>query len=223
MSEDHAGTVTGGDGGLKSKLLEAAARLMIAAPPASLPSLRAVARECGVSATAVYLHFASQSDLIRSVLLARFADFESTILGADDPSAASEDRVRMIAHAYLAWGIENPGIYGLLFESADQIGDDYVIGDTSSVLMGRFAEMMTTSASPGEGAERFWTYLHGLVSLRIHKPDHRWLHDGHDEVESLVELFFAPRASTPSTTSAPSVMDSTHGQGSENYRNNSTG
>ena len=206
MSEDHAGTATGRDGGLKSKLLEAAARLMIAAPPATLPSLRAVARECGVSATAVYLHFASQSDLIRSVLLARFADFESTILGADDPSAASEDRVRMIAHAYLAWGVENPGIYGLLFESADQIGDDYVIGDASSVLMDRLAEMMTTSlptsASPGDGAERFWTYLHGLVSLRIHKPDHPWRHDGHDEVESLVELFFAPRASAPSTTGA---------------------
>lgn len=206
MSEDHAGTATGRDGGLKSKLLEAAARLMIAAPPATLPSLRAVARECGVSATAVYLHFASQSDLIRSVLLARFADFESTILGADDPSAASEDRVRMIAHAYLAWGVENPGIYGLLFESADQIGDDYVIGDASSVLMDRLAEMMTTSlptsASPGDGAERFWAYLHGLVSLRIHKPDHPWRHDGHDEVESLVELFFAPRASAPSTTGA---------------------
>lgn len=215
MGEDYAGTAAGGDGGLKSKLLGAAARLMIAAPPASLPSLRAVARECGVSPTAVYLHFASQSDLIRSVLLARFADFESAILGADDPSAASEDRVRMIAHAYLAWGIENPGIYSLLFESADQIGDDYVIGDASSVLMDRFAEMMTTSlptsASPGDGAERFWTYLHGLVSLRIHKPDHRWLHDGHDEVESLVELFFAPRASTPSTASTPSVEDSARG------------
>ena len=219
MGEDHAGTGAGGDGGLRSRLLEAAARLMIAAPPATLPSLRAVARECGVSATAVYLHFASQSDLIRSVLLARFADFEATILGADDPSAASEDRVRMIAHAYLAWGIENPGIYGLLFESADQIGDDYVIGDASSILMGRFAEMMTTSlptgASPGDAAERFWTYLHGLVSLRIHKPDHRWLHDGHDEVDSLVDLFFAPRASTPSTTSAPSERGSTRGRGSE--------
>lgn len=198
MSERPAGTAMGEAGGLKPKLLKAATRLMVAAPPASVPSLRAVARECGVSATAVYRHFSSQSDLIRSVLLARFADFESTILGADDPSAASEDRVRMIAHAYLAWGVENPGIYGLLFESADRIGDDYVIGDASGVLMGRFAQMMTTSlptsASPGDGAERFWTYLHGLVSLRIHKPDHPWRHDGHEEVESLVEMFFAPRA-----------------------------
>ena len=51
-----------------------------------------------------------------------------------------------------------------------------------------------TGASPDDAAERFWTYLHGLVSLRIHKPDHRWLHDSHEEVESLVEMFFAPRA-----------------------------
>lgn len=197
MSERPAGTAIGEASGLKPKLLEAATRLMVAAPPATVPSLRAVARECGVSATAVYRHFSSQGDLIRSVLLARFADFESTILYADDPPAAPEDRVRKIAHAYLAWGVENPGIYGLLFESADQIGDDHIMGDASGVLMARLVEMMTTSlpagASPEDAAERFWTYLHGLVSLRIHKPDHRWLHDGHDEVESLVVLFFAPR------------------------------
>jgi AcrR family transcriptional regulator len=173
---------------------------MIAAPPAALPSLRSVARECGVSATAVYRHFASQSNLIRSVLVARFADFESTILGADETSASPEDRVRMIAHAYLTWGTENPGIYSLLFESADQLGDDYVIGDASSILMDRLAEMMASNSREGESAgdeaERFWSYLHGLTSLRLHKSGYPWRHDGHDEVETLLALFFSPTSAT---------------------------
>ena len=200
MSEHHdpeVSAVAEDDGGLGSRLLEAATQLMTARPQATLPSLRAVARECGVSATAVYRYFASQSELIRSVLLAKFASFESMILEADDPLASSEDRVRMAAHAYLDWGIENPGIYSLLFESADQLGKDYVIGDASGILMPRFVEMMkasplvdTSQRDPSSEAERFWTYLHGLVSLRIHKPDHPWRYDVHDEVESLVELFF---------------------------------
>lgn len=195
MSKDRARTATGGN--LKAKLLEVTERLMTTTPPVTLPSLRSVARECNVSATAVYLHFNSQSDLIRSVLMTRFADFEATILDADDPSVPAKDRVRKVAHAYLAWGLANPGIYGLLFESADQLGDDYVIGDASSILMSRFAAVLAksqlTGTSPEDGAERFWTYLHGLVSLRVHKPSHPWRRGGYDEVESLVELFFAPR------------------------------
>ena len=195
MPKDHPRTTT--DGRLKAELLRVTERLLTAAPRAALPSLRSVARACNVSATAVYLYFDSQRDLIRSVLLTKFADLEATVLTADDPTASPEERVRKIAHAYLAWGLANPGFYSLLFESADQLGDDYVIGDASSVLMSRFEEVLAkshiVSTSPSDSAERFWIYLHGLVSLRVHKPDHPWRRSGHDEVETLTEMFFTTR------------------------------
>ncbi len=197
MSKDHERTATDG---LKTKLLNVAERLLTTTPLVTLPSLRSIARECNVSATAVYRYFDSQKDLILSVLTTRFADFEATILAADDSALSPEKRVQNIAQAYMVWGLENPGTYILLFESADQLGDDYVIGDAPSILMSRLTEILAKSQLtdmvpaivPADAAERLWTYLHGLVSLRAHKPAHPWRRSGRDEVESLIMLFFAP-------------------------------
>lgn len=188
--------ISDGSGTLKEKLLQATEHFLTTSPQAAPPSLRSVARACGVSATAVYRHFSSQHDLIRSVLTTKFTGFEATILAADEATAPFRERVQRLSHAYMAWGVDNPGVYRLLFESADRLGEDYALGDATSVLLGRLVTLMKnserTARTPEDSAERFWSYLHGLVSLRIHKPDHLWRHGAHDEVENLITLFFGP-------------------------------
>lgn len=179
---------------LRGELLAAATSLVAGPRAVAVPSLRAVARACGVSATAVYRHFPSQSALTRAVLLAEHAAFVRAVLAADDRAAPPAARLRQLAAGYVRWGLDNPGPYQLLFESADQLGADWAVLGASDEVTERLTEVVATLAkggapatSPEVAGERLWTRLHGLVSLRVHKPGHAWATDPDTEVAHLLD------------------------------------
>ncbi|WP_306214517.1 TetR/AcrR family transcriptional regulator [Actinoplanes sp. RD1] len=160
---------------LYDDLLAAAIELASTRMSLAVPSLRAVARACAVSATAVYRHFASQSDLNQAVLLRIDASFVEGVAGADDPGRPPRERLRVLAHGYLTWGLANPGLYQLRFESAEQLGADHVHSDAADALLGRIGELLEAAGgASGLTAQDLWACAHGVVSLRIHKPDHPW-------------------------------------------------
>lgn len=179
---------------LRHELLAAASALAVSPRPVVIPSLRAVARACGVSPTAVYRHFASQSAMAAAVLGAESEAFERVVLAADDPGQEPVERLRSIAQAYAAWGAGNPGVYQLLFESADQLEREWASLEPSTQLVARITDLLEAHAvgrglppaAPGEVAEHLWASLHGLVSLRIHKPAHPWVTDLADSVDGVV-------------------------------------
>jgi AcrR family transcriptional regulator len=181
--------------GLYDELLVAAVRLASTELSLAIPSLRAVARECGVSATAVYRHFSSQSALNRAVLLTVDASFVAALTTADDdPSRTSRERLRRIAHAYLGWGLANPGLYQLRFESADQLGDDYVRSDAADKLLTAIGSLLRdTGAAEPLTAEDVWGSLHGVVSLRIHKRALEWSTPPDAQLERLLTQWGLPR------------------------------
>jgi AcrR family transcriptional regulator len=173
--------------GLYDALLAAAIRLASTEMSLAIPSLRAVARECGVSATAVYRYFSSQSALSQAVLQEVDASFVAALAGADDPRMPSRERLRRLAYAYLEWGLTNPGLYQLRFESADQLGDDYVSSDAADKLLRRIGELVEASGSSSRlTAEDLWTCLHGVVSLRVHKPARSWSSSAPAQLERLL-------------------------------------
>ncbi|MEU9190456.1 TetR/AcrR family transcriptional regulator [Streptomyces sp. NPDC048484] len=172
---------------LYDALLTAAIRLASTRMSLAVPSLRAVARACEVSATAVYRHFASQSDLNRAVLLAIDASFVDSVAGNDDPGRPPRERLRGLAHGYLQWGLANPGLYQLRFESADQLGTDYVHSNAADALLAHIDELVDASGgAAGLTAADLWSCLHGVVSLRIHKPDHLWPEEPAAQLERLL-------------------------------------
>lgn len=159
----------------------------------AVPSLRAVAQACGVSPTAVYRHFASQEDLIGAVLASEHEVFERAVLAADDPGAPPEERLRQLVGAYARWGLANPGVYQVLFETGEQLRAGAAVAGASDQLVGHVSALVAAhrgSAATDAGAalagERLWRAAHGLVSLRIHKPDHPWLTDLETEVADVV-------------------------------------
>lgn len=181
---------------LRGELLEAASSLVAGPRPVTVPSLRAVARACEVSATAVYRHFPSQSALTRAVLVAEHAAFTAAVLGADDPAAEPAQRLHRLALGYVRWGLANPGPYQLLFESADQLGADWAVIGAADEVTARLTAVLSAlaaldgqhpSASPEVVGERLWTRLHGMVSLRVHKPDQAWASGTDTEVAHLLE------------------------------------
>lgn len=178
---------------LRGELLAAATALAAGPRPVAIPSLRAVARACGVSATAVYRHFPSQSALTRALLVAEHEAFGRAVLSADEESAEPVQRLRRLAVRYVRWGIAHPGPYQLLFESADRLGEDWAVVGASDEVTARMTALLAARASgsdavsPQVAGERLWTGLHGLVSLRLHKPDHPWLADLSLEVDHLLQ------------------------------------
>lgn len=189
MSTDSRTPASKGSGDqLRGELIAAASALLLAPQQPSVPSLRAVARACRVSPTAIYLHFASQHELIGAVIEAQLE-----ALGAH--LATANDDIPARARAYVAWGLEHPGAYQLIFESADQLGFSEGPDGPGSQLVAQNAALLTARGVAAEAAQqwalRLWVALHGLVSLRIHKPDHEWTDAAGAAADAIVALHLA--------------------------------
>ena len=165
---------------LRAQLVGAASDLLLSPQSVALPSLRAVARACDVSPAAVYLHFDSQHALIAAVIDAQLHELEVTVRGDLDVAAAPADQLNQFGRSYVTWGLEHPGAYQLLFETADRL--ELPEHDLDSPNWDLISEAATLVASAtGQDVEasravafRLWAALHGVVSLRIHKPGVPW-------------------------------------------------
>jgi AcrR family transcriptional regulator len=175
-----------GSGRLRDDLLAAAGELAVRPRPAAIPSLRSVAKACGVTPTAVYRHFPSQTALTHAMLAAYDEAFAQAVIAADEPGRPPRERLLLMAQAWVSWALANPGYYQLLFESADELGDDYLTPGATDRLSERAAELL--GADPGTAAtiEDLLAALHGIASLRIHKPNFAWTAGPEDQVARIL-------------------------------------
>ena len=192
---------------LRTQLVAAASELLMSPQQVALPSLRAVARACSVSPAAVYLHFESQQHLIQAVLDAQVEILRAHLLAAI-PERDDAARVAAFAHAYVNWGLQHPGAYQLLFESADRLDvpDHAEDNDPGLELVALGGGMI--SAATGVSRElgqklsyQFWAVLHGIVSLRLHKPGMKRMTTVEDDVDDAVATLMT-RAALPTANRA---------------------
>jgi AcrR family transcriptional regulator len=181
---------------LRSQLVAAASDLLLTTQAVALPSLRAVARACAVSPAAVYLHFDSVQALLSAVIDAQLQALEAAIHEEVDATDSAAQQLVQLACSYVRWGLDHPGAYQLLFESAERLEiPDHDLDDPSWKLIdetsGIFAAAAGLEAAPArEGAFRLWAAMHGIVSLRIHKPGVPWP-DAVTEVSAVVSRSLA--------------------------------
>lgn len=176
---------------LRDELISAATDLLVRPQQVAAPSLRAIAREVGVSPSGVYLHFASQDDLLAAVIETQYDALRDALLATDRPDADPLARLVAMARSYVTWGIEHPGAYQLLFESADALPGGSPAVDTGDALMDGVTALVRAHAPlrPAQArrvAMRVWIALHGLVSLRIHKPHASWETSAVKDAEALL-------------------------------------
>ena len=98
---------------LRGDIIEAASRLM--ADSAAPLTLRGVAREAGVAATSVYLHFPDIESLVLAVAERRFGELGQLQDQAQDSSADPCQQVRAGCLAYCEFGLGHPGQYLVMF------------------------------------------------------------------------------------------------------------
>jgi AcrR family transcriptional regulator len=173
---------------LRAEILTATERLLATQPVEAL-SLRAVAREVGVTAPALYLHFADRRALVWAVLEHQFGVLTAVVTDAAERASDPRGRLREWCLAYCRYGLDHPGHYRVLFESWTAQRVDLPLADLPghALWQSLLDALAACGVPPDESKEvgtLVWAGLHGLVSLRVNKPSFPWppldqLVDGH--------------------------------------------
>ena len=102
----------------KIEIKEIARRQMSEKGAAAL-SLRAIAREMGMTSPALYRYFDSRDDLVTALIVDAYNAFTGALEEARDKCAEDDGggRLTAIAHAYRSWALASPQEYSLIFGS----------------------------------------------------------------------------------------------------------
>src|SRR6476619_4839080 len=103
-------------GALRDALLEAAERVLERDGLSGL-TLRAVAREAGVSHAAPTHHFGDLTGLVSEVAAIGFRQFNTAMKLADAAGNSPVEKAMARAKAYVAYARAHPGMYGLMFRT----------------------------------------------------------------------------------------------------------
>ncbi|MFI1095932.1 TetR/AcrR family transcriptional regulator [Streptomyces sp. NPDC020917] len=164
---------------LRVEIVSAALRLLDELADDQALSMRAVAREVGIAATSVYIHFADRDALVLAALEQCFADLLGAVddaeSGAADPVAALRARTAVLG----TWSHAHPGLYKVLHESALNRRTDMSFKDEMSRrTTAAIRRCMDAGLAPAGDAKTvsldLSTAVHGAVSLRVNQPDLPW-------------------------------------------------
>jgi AcrR family transcriptional regulator len=159
-------------GDLRRALLEAAEKVLERDGPGGL-SLRAVAREAGVSPAAPYHHFKDKEELMLAVGKAGFGKLNVELAAAATGRADLGDRLSNIGVAYVEFAQNHPATYRVMYDCARRVdampeSEDH---DKSGFAMVKDA---IREAAGGEISEvdahlaaiAAWCAVHGLAEMR---------------------------------------------------------
>ncbi|NOT42901.1 MAG: TetR/AcrR family transcriptional regulator [Alphaproteobacteria bacterium] len=146
-------------------------------------SLREVARNVGVSATAVYRHFPAKDDLLKAL-----ADHGLAMLGAQQKEAAAKARGRLAfaqtGRAYVRFALANPNLFRLIFAHMPARTKPGAMSPEGlpARLMQDFITMDVGPKASTEqvflSALRAWSIVHGLSMLILDEQVDRKVAEG---------------------------------------------
>lgn len=159
----------------REDILDAAARVY-AAEGSRAFSMRRVAGEVGVSATALYRHFEGKEALTIAIALRAARSFESYLLQSlKEPTP--QERMWQMGLCYRRFALEQPAYYRVLFMSPhpefESLRDETLaeFPSTFQLLVDRVRENQDVGAviegDPEALALTVWAHVHGLVSLHL--------------------------------------------------------
>ena len=103
-------------GDLRRALVDAARRLLEARGPSAL-SLRAVAREAGVSPAAPYHHFKDKAELLDAVAHEGWEMLQLAMIDAKSKSQGLQ-QLTALGIAYVCFARDNPALYRVMYDAA---------------------------------------------------------------------------------------------------------
>lgn len=159
---------------LAGDIVHAAAILVEERGPEGV-TMRLVANHIGYSPTTIYLYFKNKEQLLDATVAYAFDRFADFIEQAQREGTPSE-RIGKAAHAYLDWGIRNPGMYRLMFEWGylGDISEDGVFARRATwrrirqlIEQGIEQGLYRSDIDSHAATDAMWAGIHGLTSLTI--------------------------------------------------------
>jgi AcrR family transcriptional regulator len=168
---------------LRQQLL-ATATVSIEASGARQLTLRALARQVGITPPSVYLHFPSLDHLLAAVVQQAFADLTEATSAAARTVADPAEELRARCRAYCRFALEHPHLYQLMFQEDLPLtfasNPDSTPGRrsfdnlVSAVRRCLAADVCPPDNDPFRLASLIWAAEHGLVLARISRPSFPW-------------------------------------------------
>jgi AcrR family transcriptional regulator len=164
-------------GDLHEALLQAAERVLERDGLAGL-TLRAVAREAGVSHAAPTHHFGDLTGLISELAAIGFRMFNAAMVAAGNSETHLPMKGLANAKAYVAYAQAHPGMYAVMFRSARldysrpslrEASETSFAGLASGVAASRQEQIYKDSLSLDQAAAiaRAWSLVHGFTMLLL--------------------------------------------------------
>ena len=164
-------------GALRDALLQAAEKVL---ERDGLPglTLRAVAREAGVSHAAPTHHFGDLTGLLSELAAIGFRQFGAAMVEAGATGGTTMEKGLAQAKSYVAYARAHPGMHGLMFrtEKLDhsrpalhEAADASFAGFAASIAAGRHERYDEHALSLDQAAAivRAWSLVHGFTTLLL--------------------------------------------------------
>ena len=155
-------------GDLRDAMVQAALREAEQGGPEAI-SIKALAKELGVSQPAPYRHFADREALLQAVTAEAFRQFNAILRAAiDKPSKRS--KLSRFAQAALEFGLRRNGIYRLMFASrtmacSEKDSELHLAAHETLGLLVESFEAPAVGLLRERHALQVWAALHGVISL----------------------------------------------------------
>ena len=152
-------------GNLRDEILRAAYNFVLENGYSTM-SLRGIAEQCNVSATAIYRHYETKEHLLADVVAKGFVVLNSSVKGKED------DDIFQRCENYLAFAFDNYNIYDLLFSQSvveflkfPQILDVADKAFESLLESVKEHDKSLNDLSASNKAIHIWSFLHGMSSI----------------------------------------------------------
>jgi len=164
-------------GALRDALLQAAERVLERDGLAGL-TLRAVAREAGVSHAAPTHHFRDLTGLVSELAAIGFRQFNATMGAARSTGTPLTEKAMAPAKAYVAYAQAHPGMYGLMFRterldmtrpSLHEAAEASFAGLAGAIAANRQEVIAKDALTLDQAAAiaRAWSLVHGFTMLLL--------------------------------------------------------
>lgn len=163
---------------LRDRLLDTARKLLLEQGYRNF-SLRKVARETGVSATSIYLHFDSKDHLIHTLMEESIEQLNNELEQAVETGTDPIDKLNILARVYVRFVLEHPREYQIIYMvSSDEMSrypkDKFRKARRGYELVREVIEhgvagRLLDEDHPRIAAYTFWAQLHGVMSVVLSK------------------------------------------------------
>lgn len=164
-------------GALREALLQAAERVLERDGLGGL-TLRAVAREAGVSHAAPTHHFGDLTGLVSELAAVGFRQFNATMAISSDAATTPLERALARPKAYVAYAQAHPGMYGIMFRterldysrpSLHEAAEASFAGLAGAVGAMRREQISRDTMTLDQAAAiaRAWSMVHGFTMLLL--------------------------------------------------------